>query len=39
VVKEALRHSSLDQQLAYVGAEPGLLAAALGRIPDPTHCD
>jgi len=37
VVKEALRHSSLDQQLAYVGAEPGLLAAALGRLPDPTH--
>ncbi len=37
VVKEALRHSSLDQQLAYVRAEPGLLAAALGRLPDPTR--
>jgi hypothetical protein len=37
LVKDALRHSSLDMQGAYVGADMELLADALGRLPDPLH--
>jgi integrase len=35
IVKDALRHSSLDMQGAYVGQDLELLADALGRLPDP----
>lgn len=35
IVRDALRHSSLEQQGAYVGADLELLAEALAKLPDP----
>ena len=35
IVKDALRHATLDMQASYVGADVELLADALGRLPDP----
>lgn len=35
LVRDALRHSNLQQQGVYVGADLELLADALGKLPDP----
>lgn len=35
IVRDALRHSSLEMQASYVGADLELLAGALAKLPDP----
>lgn len=35
IVRDALRHSSVDMQSSYVGADLELLAGALAKLPDP----